>query len=127
MAGYLSTWARDGVLDYLFNQSALTQPSAWYIQCHTADPGLAGTTGVSAYSSRTQCTDWTASSSGALSNNAAVLVAFSGGSETITYITIWDANTSGNCIGIAQLTASKTPADGDSINFAIGEIDVTLT
>jgi len=122
-----SAWVANGVLDYLFNSQALAQPSAWYVQLHTADPGDDGVGSEStAFSSRVQCTDWTSASGKTLSNNAAVLFSNASGGETITHVSIFDAATSGNCLGYASLTASKTVSSGDDLNFAIGEIDISI-
>jgi hypothetical protein len=45
---------------------------------------------------------------------------------TITHIGIHDALSSGNLLWHGSMTASKTIADGDTLEFAIGNIDLTL-
>lgn len=127
----LSTYARNGIADYLYNGTAFGggQPSAWYIQCHNSTgPGANGTGNEStAYASRVQCTGWNNASSGLVDNDAAVTFTSAAGTDTITYISIWDASSSGNCLGFGALAASKPVSSGDSLNFAIGTIDVTFT
>lgn len=124
----LSTYAKDGIANHLYNGSSLAVPSAWYIQCHTGDPGATGTSNVStAFASRVEeSTGWTASSGGAVSNESAILFSTAGGNETISYVSVWDASTNGNCLGYGALTASKAVTTGDNLNFAIGEIDITF-
>lgn len=121
----MSSYTRDGVANHLFNGSSLAVPSAWHVQLHYGSPGLAGTSSVStAFPSRVACSGWTAASSGAVSNEAAVLFSSAAGAETITHASIWDAASGGNCLGYDALAASKTVLASDSINFAAGEIDV---
>jgi hypothetical protein len=46
---------------------------------------------------------------------------------TITHIAIFDASTSGNMLGWAQLTSSRTINDGDVLRIPAGDLDITLT
>ena len=39
---------------------------------------------------------------------------------------IFDAASSGNLLWHGALTASKTVADGDTLTFAVGNIDLTM-
>lgn len=126
----LSTYARDGIADHLFNGASLAVPTVWYVQCHTGSPGLAGTSNIStAFSpARVQVTSgWSASSGGAVANSSAVLFTPSLAAETISHVSVWDHATAGNCLGYGSLAVSKTIAIGDSLNFAIDEIDITFT
>jgi hypothetical protein len=45
---------------------------------------------------------------------------------TISHIGIFDTLTSGNLLWHGSMTASKTIADGDTLEFAIGNIDLTI-
>ena len=45
---------------------------------------------------------------------------------TITHIGIHDASTAGNLLWHGSLTVSKTVSDGDTLQFAIGNIDLTM-
>ncbi len=47
--------------------------------------------------------------------------------RTITHIAIFDALTSGNMLGWAQLTTSRTINDGDVLRIPAGDLDITLT
>lgn len=121
------------VLTWLFTGSSATRPTAWYVGLFTAAPSdtgggtevtgngyarvATGTLSVSG-TSPTNCT-----------NAAAIeFAAASGGNwGTITHIAIFDADTSGNMLGWAALTTSRTINDGDIIRIPAGDLDITLT
>lgn len=121
------------VLTWLFTGSSATRPTAWYVGLFTAAPSdtgggtevtgngyarvATGTLSVSG-TSPTNCT-----------NAAAIeFAAASGGNwGTITHIAIFDASTSGNMLGWAALTTSRTINDGDIIRIPAGDLDITLT
>src|SRR6185436_14277182 len=74
-----------------------------------------------------QAISFGASTDGAGSNDAAVTFGPLTGTGTVTHAAIMDASTAGNCLtAIKALAASKTYQDGDSIQFAIGDIDFSL-
>jgi hypothetical protein len=71
--------------------------------------------------------DAAATPGGTTSNTGAVSFTAAGGSwGTITHIGIHDALSSGNLLWHGSMTASKTIADGDTLEFAIGNIDLTI-
>jgi len=101
-------------------------PSALYTQLHTADPTAAGTTGISAYGGATRkvttLSTSTAGSQLTLSNTPSWTFT---GTETIGWISVWDAVTAGNFLFDAVLNISKTVNSGDTLNltsltFSIG-------
>ena len=121
------------VLTWLFTGSSATRPTAWYVGLFTAAPSdtgggtevtgngyarvATGTLSVSG-TSPTNCT-----------NAAAIeFAAASGGNwGTITHVAIFDADTSGNMLGWAELTTSRTINDGDILRIPAGDLDITLT
>ena len=121
------------VLTWLFTGSSATRPTAWYVGLFTAAPSdtgggtevtgngyarvATGTLSVSG-TSPTNCT-----------NAAAIEFAAASGGDwgTITHIAIFDADTSGNMLGWAALTTSRTINDGDIIRIPAGDLDITLT
>jgi hypothetical protein len=78
-----------------------------YVQLHTADPGAAGTTGVSAGSTTRNAITWNAASAGSMT--LATLSAWTNGgtSETISHVSLWDASTSGTFLHSFALSASQ--------------------
>ena len=60
-------------------------------------------------------------------NGAAVeFVTATGSWGTVTHVGVFDALTSGNLLGWAALTASKTVSSGDVFRFDAGDLDITL-
>ena len=124
----ISAYLRDKLLDHVFKGTAFTQPTNVYMSLHTADPGTTGTSEVTggSYARQSVNTSFAASASGSKSSNAAV--AFAGmPAATVTYAGFWDASTAGNFLWGEILTASKTTAANDTLNFASGQITTTLT
>jgi hypothetical protein len=94
-----------------------------FIQLHTADPGAAGTTAISAVTTRQSAT-FSAAAAGAiaLSNSPAFTMT---ATETITHISVWSASTAGNFHWSAALTASKAVVNTDTLTFTA--VGVSLT
>jgi hypothetical protein len=60
-------------------------------------------------------------------NGAAVeFVTATGSWGTVSHVGVFDALTSGNLLGWAALTASKTVSSGDVFRFDAGDLDITL-
>jgi len=126
----LSNYAEKLLLDWLMTAGSATRPTAWYVGLFTAAPSdSGGGTEVSGSGYARQSATFAAATSGAgtTDNSAAVTFTAAGGSwGTITHIGIFDALTTGNLLWHGAMTASKTIADGDTLEFAIGNIDLTL-
>ena len=126
----LSDYSEKLLLDWLMTNGAATRPTAWYVGLFTAAPNDAGGgTEVSGngYSRQSVTFDAATSGAGTTSNSGAVTFTAAGGAwGTITHIGIFDASTSGNLLWHGSLTVSKTVADGDTLQFAVGNIDLTL-
>ena len=126
----LSDYAEKLLLDWMMTTGSATRPTAWYVALYTAAPSdSGGGTEVSGngYSRQSVTFDAATSPTGTTSNTGAVSFTASGGSwGTITHMGIFDASTSGNLLWHGSLTASKTIGDGDTLQFAIGNIDLTM-
>lgn len=126
----LSDFSEKLLLDWLMTNGAATRPTAWYVALYTAAPSdSGGGTEVSGSGYARQSVTFAAASSpaGTTSNTNTVSFTASGGSwGTITHIGIFDASTGGNLLWHGGLTASKTVGDGDTIEFAIGNLDLTI-
>lgn len=126
----LSDHAEALLLDWLMTSGTATRPTAWYVALFTAAPSdSGGGTEVSTggYSRQSVTFDAASSPGGTTSNSAAVTFTASGADYgTVTHIGIFDASTSGNLLWHGALTASKTVADGDTLEFSAGNIDLTL-
>jgi len=127
----LSDYAEKLVLDWMMTTGSATRPTSWYIALFTAAPSdSGGGTEVSGNSYSRQSASWTAGSSpgGTTDNSGAISFTASGGNwGTVSHIGIFDASSSGNLLWHGALTASKTISDGDTLSFAIGALDLTLS
>lgn len=126
----LSDHAENLLLNFLMTSGTATRPTAWYVGLFTAAPSdSGGGTELSGNGYSRQAVSWDTASGtgGTTSNSTAETFTASGGNwGTVTHIGIFDAASAGNLLWHGSLTASKTINDGDSLEFAIGAIDLTL-
>ena len=126
----LSDHAEALLLDWLMTNGTATRPTAWYVGLYTAAPSdSGGGTEVAGNGYAREAVTFAAATSpgGTTSNSGAVSFTASGGDwGTITHIGIHDASTGGNLLWHGSMTASKTVADGDTLEFSIGNIDLTI-
>lgn len=87
-----------------------------FIALHTGDPGASGTSNPSAVVTRQSAT-FAAASTGAIALSATPTAWAMTTSETIAYISVWSASTGGNFLWSAQLSVSKTVANGDTLTL----------
>ena len=139
MAGTLSDYAENKVLELLVGKTAFATPTA-YIGLKTADPlddnsgGTEPTIGTGGYARiATTGSDWGNAAAGAIANAAALsfvisTAAWSTGATELTHFIVMDAATAGNMLGHADLTAGRAVNAADVIlRFAIGDLDWTQT
>lgn len=121
------------VLNWLFTTNSATRPTAWYVGLFTAAPSDSGGGTEVSGNAYARTATGTMSVSGTsptnCTNSAAIeFPAASGGNwGTITHVAIFDADTSGNMLGWASLTTSRTINDGDILRIPAGDLDITLT
>ena len=130
MAGF-SDYLEDKVLNHVFGGTAYTAPSTLYVALYTAAPSdTGGGTEVSGGSyARKSMPDMTVSGTDptTATNGAAVeFVTATGSWGTVSHVGVFDALTSGNLLGWAALTASKTVSSGDVFRFDAVDLDITL-
>lgn len=96
--------------------TTFTAPATLFVQCHTADPGASGTTAVSTgIATRTALTQ-NAAAAGSQAITATISFTATG-ADTITHISVWSASSAGTFYYSAALSASKTVANGDTLNL----------
>lgn len=126
----LSNYAEKLLLDWSMTTGSATRPTAWYVALYTAAPDdTGGGTEVSTggYARQSVTFDAASSPGGTTSNTGAVTFTASGGSwGTVSHIGIFDNSTGGNLLWHGSMTASKSVADGDTLEFSIGNIDLTI-
>lgn len=121
----ISNYLETVLLDLVFNATSYAGQSTVYVKLHTGDPGEAGTNNAASHTTRVAMTCG-AGASGAIANDAAVEFTSMAANETISHLSLWDHVSAGNCLWTGAMSASKTVATGDTLNFPIGEIDITL-
>lgn len=126
----LSDYAEKLLLDFLMTSGTATRPTAWYVALYTAAPSdSGGGTEVSTggYARQSVSFDAASSPGGTTSNSGEVSFTATGADYgTVTHMGIFDASSGGNLLWHGALTASKTIADGDTLTFAVGNIDLTM-
>lgn len=113
-------------LDTLSNTS-FTAGTTLFAQMHTADPGAAGTTAASVYTTRATLA-WSAASAGSKAISGAAsfgTISGLGGTETITHISVWNASSAGTFRYSFALSASKVIQNGDTVNLSTHTISLT--
>lgn len=121
----LSDTVRNSLLNALCRNTSYANAAVW-VQLHTGDPGLAGTSNVAGNTTRQQATFGSVASGGAIANTVAVAWTSVSTSETYSYASLWSASTSGTFLGSAALTQSKVVNSGDNFSLPIGDLDVTI-
>lgn len=122
-----SDYLENAVLNHVFRNVALTSPATVHLALYTVSPSDAGGgTEVTGSGYSRQSITFGAPSGGAIANTNLVSFTASGGNfGTIVAVAIFDNSTGGNMLAWDAIT-SATVNDGDSIQFPIGDIDITL-
>jgi hypothetical protein len=116
----------------LTNAPPVTTVASVWVALFTAAPSDTGggteATGGSYARKATAGADWVAASAGATSN-ATVLtfVTPTGSWGTITHFALMDAATVGNMLAWAPVTTPQAVGTGNTVSFAIGDLDITLS
>lgn len=123
-----SDYLENAVLNHVFRNTSLTSPTTVYLSLYTVTPSDAGGgTEVTGGGYARQAITFGAPSAGAIANTVAVAFTATGANfGTVVAVGIHDALTTGNLLAWDGIT-SAVINDGDTINFPIGDIDVTLT
>ncbi len=126
MAGNLSNYLENKLIDHFLGTTTYTKPSAVYVALYTVAPNDAGGgTEVTGGSYARQTATFTAASSGATSNDANI--DFTGmPAATVVAIGVFDALTSGNLLLHGTLTTNKTTDAGDTLRIATGDLDISI-
>ena len=121
-------YLENAVLNYVFRNTGTPTSTSVYLGLFTVAPTDAGGgTEVSGSGYARQVTVFDASSGGAITNTAAESFTATGGAfGTVVAVGIFDASTGGNLIAWDGITSAVVD-DGTTLNFAIGDIDISLT
>lgn len=126
MAGNLSDYLENKLIDHFLGTGAYTMPTTIYVGLYTVVPTDAGGgTQVTGGSYARQLATFSASSGGATSNTTNI--DFTGmPAATTVAIGIFDAITSGNLLLWGTLTTNKTTDAGDTLRIATGDLDISI-
>ncbi len=126
----LSDHAEKLILDWMMTAGAATRPTAWYVALYTAAPSDSGggtELSGSGYARESVTFAAATSGTGTTSNTGVVVFTADGGDwGSVTHMGIHDAVSGGNLLWHGALAAAKTVADGDTLEFAVGNIDLTV-
>jgi len=126
MAGNLSNYLENKILDHFLGTTTYTKPTTVYVALYTAAPSDAGGgTEATGGSYARQVATFSAASSGATSNATNVDFA-SMPAATIVAIGVHDAITSGNLLVWGTLSSNKALDAGDTLRIATGDLDISI-
>ena len=126
MAGNLSNYLENKILDHFLGTTTYTKPTTVYVALYTVTPSDAGGgTEATGGAYARQVATFTAAASGATSN-ASNIDFLSMPASTIVAIGVFDALTSGNLLVWGTLTSNKTLDAGDTLRIATGDLDITI-
>lgn len=126
MATGLASGVANSILDALCRSVAWSDPAAFYVKLHTADPGAAGATAAAGETTRKQAT-FSAASGGAITTSADLTWTNVSTAETYSHVSFWDAAAAGNFLGSDDLAVARLVAVGDNFTIAAGDVDLALT
>ena len=126
MAGNLSDYLENKLLDHFLGTTSYTMPSTIYVALYTAAPNDAGGgTEVVGGSYARQTATFDAAVSGATQNSSDIDFVDMPAC-TVVAIGIHDALTSGNLLVHGTLTANKSLDAGDTLRIATGDLDISI-
>ena len=126
MAGNLSDYLENKLLDHFLGTTTYTKPTTVYIGLYTVVPTDAGGgTQVTGGSYARQTAAFSAAASGTTSNTANIDFAGMPAATTVA-IGVFDALTAGNLLLWGTLTANKTTDAGDTLRIATGDLDISI-
>jgi len=126
MAGNLSDYLENKLLDHFLGTATYTKPTTVYVALYTVAPSDAGGgTQVTGGSYARQTATFSAAASGTTSNTGNIDFAGMPAATTVA-IGIFDALTAGNLLLWGTLTTNKTTDAGDTLRIATGDLDISI-
>ena len=133
MAGFCD-YLENGVLNEVFGAEAFVPPATLYLGLSTTTPTDAGGNitepsggSYARVAVTNNTTNWPTTTTGEKANGAAVAFPLATASwGTVTHLVIYDAETDGHVLCLAELIPQKAVESGDTLSFPIGSIVITL-
>lgn len=123
--GTFSDAAKNQMIDNVVRGTASPFAGAVYAKLHTGDPGSAGANNAAVETARKAVT-FAATSAGSCVSNADVVWTNVAGSETISWMSFWDANAAGNFLGRDDLPVAKAVSAGDTLTLPSGNLTLAI-
>lgn len=127
MALGLASGIAQAILNALCRNVPWTQPAAFYIKLHTADPGATGATAPFGDTTRKQATFSAAAADGTITTSADINWTNVSAAGTVSHVSFWDAASGGAFLGSDDLATPRTLAIGDNFTILAGDVDLSLT
>lgn len=124
--GSIAVGERNKMLDAWGANTTYTANSAVYVQLHTGDPGVAGTSNVATETTRKEAT-FGAASSGALTNDADIEWTGVSTTETYSHIAAFTASSGGTFLGSDDLSSTAAVTAGDTFRIPAGDLDIAIS
>lgn len=142
----LSNYLENEIVDHIFRARSYSGPATIYVSLHTGDPGESGAssevstsgTNYARAALAASASNWKgtgnevtgvdSAGTGGQTKNA-VTITFNVPSATwgtVTHFALWDAVSSGNCLGSGALTTAKVINTSDTVSFAADTLTVTF-
>jgi len=122
----LASGVADSILNALCKNAAWTQPAAFWVKLHTADPGSAGATAAATNATRAQGT-FSSSSGGAITTSSDCTWTSVSTTETYSHVSFWSSSSAGTFLGSDALETARGVTAGDNFTILAGDIDLSLT
>lgn len=128
MAGNLSNYLENKLLEHSLGRTQFALPAATYVALFTASPTDAGGgTEVSGNGYLRTAITWNPASSGSISNAADVVFPTATGAwGTIVAVGIFDAASGGNLLWYANTSTTPTVGNGDLFKLLAGNVTFGL-
>ena len=101
-------------------------PTTLYLQFHSGDPTDAGTANIGGGTTRVSLTMADSGTDGQVWNTNATTYSAYPSSENLTYCSLWDAASAGNCWVVGALSSTLTTVGGSDITIAANQVVVTF-
>ena len=125
MAGNLSNYLENKVLDHILGTTSYTMPTTYLALYTVAPTDSTSGTEVSGGSYVRKAISFNAASGGSASNSANI--DFSGmPAATVVAVAVCDALTSGNILIYGTLTTSRTIQAGDTLRISSGDLVLSI-
>jgi hypothetical protein len=121
-----STYLANKLLDHALGINSFDMPSV-YVALNTSDPTAAGDDTEYSGGSYERASGYFESTVDAATTNSDPIIFNALGVTTITHVSIWDDQTAGNMLFFGELNDPITTASGDSLIFAPGDLDLSIS